>query len=214
MSYRTRLIAAAAAACGLIATGATADELTPLEELGKNLLFDTALSTPPVQSCATCHATETGFTGPDSSINAGKAVYPGAVFTRFGNRKPPTVAYGGDSPVLYFDEDADVWVGGMFWDGRATGWTLGDPLAEQTQGPFLNPLEQNNPTPPLVCLKVAQSTYALLFEQVFCARHIAIFAEHWAWPDTPVWREFRGKTSHRGWPEIEAALSRQSNCER
>lgn len=32
----------------------------------------------------------------------------------------------------------------MFWDGRATGLTLGDPLAEQAMGPFLNPLEQNN----------------------------------------------------------------------
>jgi len=29
------------------------------------------------------------------------------------------------------------WVGGMFWDGRATGWILGDPLAEQALGPFL-----------------------------------------------------------------------------
>jgi len=167
MSYRTLLIAAAGAVCTLVATSASADELTPLEELGKNLLFDTALSTPPVQSCTTCHATETGFTGPDSSINAGKAVYPGAVFTRFGNRKPPTVAYGGESPVLYYDGDEEVWIGGMFWDGRATGWTLGDPLAEQAQGPFLNPLEQNNPKPQLVCLKVAQSTYALDFVEVW-----------------------------------------------
>jgi len=97
----------------------------------------------------------------------GKAVYPGAVFTRFGNRKPPTVAYGGESPVLYYDGDEEVWIGGMFWDGRATGWTLGDPLAEQAQGPFLNPLEQNNPKPQLVCLKVAQSTYALDFVSVW-----------------------------------------------
>ncbi len=34
----------------------------------------------------------------------------------------------------------------MLWDGRATGWTLGDPLAEQALGPFLNPLEQNLPS--------------------------------------------------------------------
>jgi len=167
MSDWRKLITAAAVVCGFIATDATANALTPLEELGKNLLFDTALSTPPGQSCAACHGTETGFTGPDESINAGKAVYPGAVFTRFGNRKPPTIAYGGDSPVLYYDEAEEVWVGGMFWDGRVTGWTLGDPLAEQAQGPFLNPLEQNNPNPRLVCLKGAQSTYALLFEEVW-----------------------------------------------
>jgi cytochrome c peroxidase len=55
----------------------------------------------------------------------------------------------------------------MFWDGRATGWTLGDPLAEQAQGPFLNPLEQNNPNPKLVCLRVAKSHYSTLFEDVW-----------------------------------------------
>jgi cytochrome c peroxidase len=161
------MILAAGAVFGLIATSTTANGLTPIEELGKNLLFDSALSTPPVQSCATCHAPETGFTGPDSAINELQAVYPGAVFKRFGNRKPPTIAYGGDSPVLSYDEDESVWIGGMFWDGRATGWTLGDPLAEQAQGPFLNPLEQNNPNSKLVCLKVAQSTYAPLFVDVW-----------------------------------------------
>jgi cytochrome c peroxidase len=141
--------------------------LTPIEELGKYLLFDTNLSTPPGQSCAACHAPEAGFTGPDSDINYATAAYPGAVHTRFGNRKPPTAAYGGDSPVLYYDETDEVWIGGMFWDGRATGWTLGDPLAEQAQGPFLNPLEQNNPNAQLVILKIKDSAYAGLFEQVW-----------------------------------------------
>ena len=142
-------------------------ELSPMEELGKYLLFDTALSTPPGQSCAACHAPETGFTGPDSQVNLTTVAYPGAVHTRFGNRKPPTAAYGGDSPVLHFDETEGVWVGGMFWDGRATGWTLGDPLAEQAQGPFLNPLEQNNPNARHVILKVKKSRYAGLFRQVW-----------------------------------------------
>jgi cytochrome c peroxidase len=159
--------------CGVVAiltmtvATAAAQELTPLEELGKNLLFDVQLSTPIGQSCATCHAPGAGFTGPISEINAHGAVYPGAVHTRFGNRKPPTAAYGGDSPVLYYDEEEEVWVGGMFWDGRATGWTLGDPLAEQALGPFLNPLEQNNPNARLVCFRVAQSDYAGLFEEVW-----------------------------------------------
>jgi len=144
-----------------------AQDLTPMEQLGKQLFFDENLSTPPGQSCALCHAPQVGFTGPTSDINAHGAVYPGAVHTRFGNRKPPTAAYGGDSPVLYYDEDEEVWVGGMFWDGRATGWTLGDPLAEQAQGPFLNPLEQNNPNAMLVCFKVALSDYAELFEEVW-----------------------------------------------
>jgi cytochrome c peroxidase len=59
--------------------------------------------------------------------------------------------------------------GGLFWDGRATGWTLGDPLAEQAQGPFLNPLEQNNPNAKHVCLRVRESQYADLFRQVWGA---------------------------------------------
>jgi len=54
----------------------------------------------------------------------------------------------------------------MFWDGRATGWTVGDPLAEQAMGPFLNPLEQNNPNEKTVVDKVLLSDYSTLFKQV------------------------------------------------
>ncbi len=144
-----------------------ANGLSPIEQLGKLLFFDENLSTPPGQSCAACHAPEVGFTGPDSDINNDTVVYPGAVHTRFGNRKPPAASYGGESPVLHYDTDEELWIGGMFWDGRATGWLLGDPLAEQAMGPFLNPLEQNNPNALYVCLKVADSDYASLFEQVW-----------------------------------------------
>ena len=54
-------------------------------------------------------------------INAHGAVYEGSIPGAFGDRKPPTAAYGGDSPVLYYDESEGLWIGGMFWDGRATG---------------------------------------------------------------------------------------------
>ena len=150
-----------------LGSSALAQELTLKEQLGKAIFFDTNLSTPPGQSCATCHAPEAGFTGPVSEINDTTAVYPGAVPVRFGNRKPPTAAYGGDSPVLYYDDTEGLWIGGMFWDGRATGWTLGDPLAEQAQGPFLNPLEQNMPSAKQVVIKIAKSDYADLFEEVW-----------------------------------------------
>lgn len=141
--------------------------LTPMETLGKMIFFDTELSANSMMSCATCHAPEVGYTGPDAIVNDTTVVYPGAISTRFGNRKPPSAAYGGESPVLYFDETEELWIGGMFWDGRATGWTLGDPLAEQAQGPFLNPLEQAMPNARTVCVKVAQSDYADLFEEVW-----------------------------------------------
>jgi cytochrome c peroxidase len=150
----------------LVVVGASAQQiaLSPQERLGKNLFFDTNLSTPAGQACAACHVAQVGYTGPDQTINAGGAVYEGAVAGRFGNRKPPSVAYAGDSPNLHYD--GTKWVGGMFWDGRATGWTLGDPLAEQAQGPFLNPLEQNNASPQVVVDKVLASSYKDLFPQV------------------------------------------------
>lgn len=141
----------------------TAAGLSDMEKLGKNLFFD-KISDPDSMSCAECHAPEVGFTGPLPSINKFGAVYMGAVPQRFGNRKPPSAAYAGDSPSL---SHTAPYSGGMFWDGRATGWELGDPLAEQAMGPFLNPLEQNNPSKEAVCLQVKASKYAVLFEIVW-----------------------------------------------
>jgi len=137
--------------------------------LGKAIFFDANLSANSTQSCAACHAPEVGFTGPDAAVNAVGAVYEGAIPHRYGNRKPPTSAYAGDSEVLYFDEEKGTWFGGMFWDGRATGWTLGDPLAEQAQGPFLNPLEQAIANAQVLCVKVKNSDYAGLFKEVWDA---------------------------------------------
>ena len=150
----------------LVVAGASAQEtLRPdNEELGKKLFFDTNLSTPSGLACVGCHGAEVGYTGQDAAINAAGAAYEGAVAGRFGNRKPPSAAYAGDSPILHFD--GTIWVGGMFWDGRATGWILGDPLAEQAQGPFLNPLEQNNATAQVVIDKVLASSYKHLFRKV------------------------------------------------
>ena len=107
----------------ILITGSSLSQgLTPIEDLGKALFFDTNLSTPPGQSCAACHGPDVGYTGPDSEINNGQVAYAGAVHVRGGNRKPPTAAYGGFSPVMYYDEDEELFIGGMFWDGRATGW--------------------------------------------------------------------------------------------
>ncbi len=144
--------------------GVSASALTPQEQLGKDLFFDKNLSLNSNQSCAVCHAPNVGWTGPDEAINAHGAVYEGSIPGAFGDRKPPAAAYAGDSPILYYD--GEKWVGGMFWDGRATGWTLGDPLAEQAQGPFLNPKEQALPSPAAVISIVQASSYAGLFAEV------------------------------------------------
>jgi cytochrome c peroxidase len=140
--------------------------LTSMEELGKNLYFD-KIASPDNMSCADCHVPEVGFTGPDSVINAHGSVYPGAVPNRFGNRKPPSAAYATQSPVFYFDEEEGIFVGGNFWDGRATGELLENPAADQALGPFLNPVEQNNASKEAVLVQVAKSKYAKLWEEVW-----------------------------------------------
>ena len=134
--------------------------LTPEEALGKAIFFDENLSLNGNQSCAACHAPEVGWTGPHEDINAHGAVYEGSIPGAFGDRKPPSAAYGGDSPILHYNTKAGAWVGGMFWDGRATGWTLGDPLAEQAKGPFLNPKEQAIPDAATLVAKIQASSYA------------------------------------------------------
>jgi cytochrome c peroxidase len=142
-------------------------QLSPMEKLGKMLFLDKGLSLNGNESCAGCHAAEFGFTGPLGYINAHGAVYEGSDPGKFGDRKPPSAAYGGESPILRYDPDDEVWVGGMFWDGRATGWMMGDPLAEQAKGPFLNPVEQALPVADALCWAVHDSHYAKLFVQVW-----------------------------------------------
>jgi len=157
---------AAVVSMAVLSASAPARRLSPLEELGKKLFFDTSLSSPPGQDCGACHGPAVGFTGPDEHVNKTGGVYEGAVRGRFGNRKPPASAYAGDGPKLHLAESGEF-VGGTFWDGRATGDELGDPLAEQAMGPFLNPLEQNWPDAGSLVRAVRMSASAGLFEKVF-----------------------------------------------
>jgi cytochrome c peroxidase len=69
-------------------------------------------------------------------------------------------------PVRYIDEEG-LYVGGQFWDSRATGEVLGDPLADQALGPFLNPVEMANQNKVQVVNAIANSDYADLFEEVW-----------------------------------------------
>jgi cytochrome c peroxidase len=170
-------VIATAAASVLISAGAMADKpsspaLTPIEQLGKSIFFDTQLSLRKNQSCADCHDPKAGGTGPIPGINKTGAVYPGSVKTRFGARKPPTSAYATPAPVLhYIEEDEEaLFIGGNFWDGRATGEKLGNPAADQALGPFLNPVEQALPDPACVVYRVCnpqnRNKYPVGFEQV------------------------------------------------
>ncbi len=153
------------AACILQASPA-ALALTDLEALGKSLFYE-GISAPGTMACAVCHGPDVGFTGPDAEINKHGAVYRGAVPERFGNRKPPSSAYAAFSPVLHYDDEKKGFVGGNFWDGRATGKRLGNPAAEQAQGPPLNPVEQNNPDKKAVLEKVKSSASGPLWEKAW-----------------------------------------------
>lgn len=154
---------------GLTIATEAAQALTPVENLGKSIFFDENLSINGNQACAACHSPEAGWTGPESAINAMGAVYEGSISGRFGNRKPPSAAYATFSPVLHYaivNKNA-LFTGGNFWDGRATGEKLGNPAADQAQGPFLNPLEQALPAPVDVVSRVCTGSYGGLFLQVW-----------------------------------------------
>jgi cytochrome c peroxidase len=141
--------------------------LSPNEELGKSIFFDEDLSINKNQSCASCHTPEWGWTGPDSAINAGGSVYEGSIPGRFGDRKPPSAAYATQSPIFHWEKQGALFVGGNFWDGRATGEKLGNPAADQAQGPFLNPVEQALPDSACVVYRVCTASYPVAFEEVW-----------------------------------------------
>ena len=159
MRTRTPLMLCGAA-CFVAVANAPALDLMPIEELGKAIFFDEALSINENQSCASCHDPDWGWVGPDSAINDAGSVYEGSIAGRFGDRKPPSAAYATQSPVFYLDKSG-LFVGGNFWDGRATGWKLGNPAADQAQGPFLNPVEQALPDSACVVYRVCGAEYGV-----------------------------------------------------
>ncbi len=151
--------------------------LTDEEQLGSSIFFDEDLSLNGNQSCASCHDPLVGFTGGISEFNEHGAVYEGSVAGLFGERKPPSAAYATQSPIFHLGKH-DTWTGGNFWDGRATGELLGNPAADQAQGPFLNPVEQALPDSTCVVYGVCTATdYPVTFEDVWGAGSCDI-----AWP--------------------------------
>jgi cytochrome c peroxidase len=167
------VLVAMVAALVVVGQGMAATEVS-IEALGEKLYFDTNLSdcslalpgevcNPEGQSCASCHEPAFGFVDPDKGL----PVSEGVIFGRFGGRNSPASAYAMYAPSLHFDAGEGLWIGGQFWDGRATGDVLGDPLADQALGPFVNDVEMANPGKATVIADIAASDYADLFEQVW-----------------------------------------------
>ncbi|MEY4550117.1 MAG: hypothetical protein RL685_6312 [Pseudomonadota bacterium] len=181
-------------------SAAAAPNTAALEALGKQVFFD-EISVPARQSCATCHVPANGFTAGVAAINLNGVAVPGANPHAVGNRKPPSAAYAASSPNLsggFFGPDCAAapfglfCIGGVFWDGRATGTAIGNevfggdvaltgayagflgPLADQALGPFANAVEQNVPPgntalpgAEAVCNHVKDARYAPLFQQAW-----------------------------------------------
>src|SRR5882757_11034731 len=143
--------------------------------LGKTEIYDMNLSPLGHIACATCHAPYTGFRGSTSIFNATTASQPGGVPItnatppepnyRFGPRNPQSYAYAPFAPILHYNATQGSFYGGNFWDMRATGIRLGNPAAEQAQGPPVNPLEHGLFDIPVYVYKLSKSEYASFFEE-------------------------------------------------
>jgi len=153
------------------------NQVQQIELLGKLMLYDKQLSVNRNQACAFCHMPETGFTGPVSELNRTTGSYPGSVRTRFSERKPQSHAYAPLSPVLHYNPGRGDLVGGNFWDMRATGRRLGNPAAEQAEGPPTNPVEMGLPDVACAVYRASQPPYRGLFERVWGPQAFAI-----TWP--------------------------------
>jgi cytochrome c peroxidase len=153
------------------------NQVQQVELLGKLMLYDKQLSVNRNEACAFCHMPEVGFTGPVSELNRTTGSYPGSVRTRFSNRKPQSHAYAPLSPVLHYNPGQGDLVGGNFWDMRATGRRLGNPAAEQAEGPPTNPVEMGLPDIACAVYRASQRPYRALFESVWGVQAFAI-----AWP--------------------------------
>lgn len=160
-------------ACGLavtlgcLANTSLAVDLTPEEQLGKAMYEDIAFSFNQTQSCQTCHHEQSGFADPTNASDPyNTAVSTGADGVSKGGRNAPSAAYAGYSPVRYKTRGTGEYFGGLFWDSRADGSQLGDPLAEQAQGPPLNPVEMAMPDKESIIV-VIKDNYAVRFKEVY-----------------------------------------------
>jgi len=151
-----------------LGSASAAPQPPDIVKLGEFIYSDTNLSLNKNLSCMSCHHPSSGFADPSNRLNP--VQYPvseGTVKGMYGGRNAPTSSYTGDSPPFAYDSTNMLFSGGMFWDGRATGATLGDPLAEQALGPFLNPVEMRMPSAGAVLAVIQQSNYSKLFTGVF-----------------------------------------------
>ncbi len=116
-------------------------------ELGRQLYFDTRLSSDNTVSCASCHHPEDGY--------ARRTQFGVGVNGQMGGRNSPTS----------FNR---ILSGAQFWDGRAAS------LEAQAVGPIANPIEMGNTHEKCVAALQGIEGYKVQFEKVFPGEGVTI----------------------------------------
>lgn len=136
------------AAGSLQITGLKENPLTRAKiELGRQLYFDTRLSSDNTVSCASCHHPDEGY----------------AKHTQFGIGVNGQEG-GRNSPISYNRILSSL----QFWDGRAAS------LEEQAKGPIANPIEMANTHEKAIATLKSIPGYVKQFEAVFGAKGLNI----------------------------------------
>lgn len=131
-------------------------ELSPIAKIGEKAFAEPLLSASGRQSCASCHAPETGH----AAANTLAVQLGGANLDQPGLRNSQSLRYLAKNTAFHFDEEGTP-TGGFFWDGRA------DTLALQVVGPLLGAREMANPDKAAVVANIARTSWAKEFKSVF-----------------------------------------------
>jgi cytochrome c peroxidase len=93
--------------------------------------------------------------------------FPGTFHFRAGKRTAQRYTYAPWFPVFQLNVIGGIFFGGNFWDGRATGYLLQNPDAEQAQHPPVDTQEMGLPDTACIALRLSQAGYRPLFEQTW-----------------------------------------------
>lgn len=167
------------------------EPLSAMARLGRDVFFDTALSSSGKMACASCHSPDHAYGPP----NDGPVMLGGPALAHPGGRAVPSLTYLERQPDFSIGPDdrenetvtlaqmaevgqtADrvqktatqaaqsaaniVPQGGLFWDGRA------DTLQIQASGPLLDPREMDGGRIEIVAEKLRHAPYAKKFAALF-----------------------------------------------
>jgi cytochrome c peroxidase len=135
--------------------------------LGGLLNYDENMSPFRNVACSSCHLPYAGFSGPIPSVNLTMVAYPGTYRYRANKRTAQRYTYSPYFAKLKYNLTQGLFFGGNFWDGRATGYKLQSPDAEQAQHPPVDPGEMGFADTACIALRISQVAYRPLFELVW-----------------------------------------------